>query len=255
MVLPFLVLFPQYFGGKIEYGDMAQANFAFAQVYAALSLIVAQIEPITNFAAGVQRLASFADAIAPDRVPSVGITSEPADRFGLSQVTLMTPDRKRILIQDLTIEPENRANLLVVGQSGVGKSSLLRAIAGLWTQGRGVIRRPPLAEIFFLPQRPYMLLGSLRDQLIYLRLENEISGKELKQVLKTVRLEDLPERVGSQNGTPGRPARARRRIRGRTGLGRCAFFRGTTAAGVRPPANQPAWVRRLGRGHQCPGCL
>jgi putative ATP-binding cassette transporter len=196
VVLPFLVLFPQYFGGKIEYGDMVQANFAFAQVYAALSLIVAQIEPITNFAAGVQRLATFADAIAPDRLPSVGITSEPADRFDLNQVTLMTPDRKRTLIQDLTIELENKTNLLVVGQSGVGKSSLLRAVAGLWTQGQGVIRRPPLADIFFLPQRPYMLLGSLRDQLIYPRLENEISEMELKQVLKTVRLEDLPERVG-----------------------------------------------------------
>ncbi len=196
VVLPFLILFPQYFGGKIEYGDMVQANFAFTQVYAALSLIVAQIEPITNFAAGVQRLAAFADAIAPERAPAVGITSEQADRFGLSRVTLMTPSRKRTLIQDLTMELENRANLLVVGQSGVGKSSLLRAVAGLWTQGQGVIKRPPLAEIFFLPQRPYMLLGSLRDQLIYPRLENEISEIELRQVLETVRLEDLPERVG-----------------------------------------------------------
>jgi vitamin B12/bleomycin/antimicrobial peptide transport system ATP-binding/permease protein len=196
VVLPFLVLFPQYFGGKIQYGDMVQANFAFAQVYAALSLIVSQIEPITNFAAGVQRLATFAEAIAPERAVSVGITSEQADRFGLSRVTLMTPDRKRTLIQDLTVEPENRANLLVVGQSGVGKSSLLRAVAGLWTQGQGVIKRPPLNEIFFLPQRPYMLLGSLRDQLIYPQLENKISERELRQVLETVRLEDLPERVG-----------------------------------------------------------
>jgi putative ATP-binding cassette transporter len=144
----------------------------------------------------VQRLATFAEAIAPERAVSVGITSEQADRFGLSRVTLMTPDRKRTLIQDLTVEPENRANLLVVGQSGVGKSSLLRAVAGLWTQGQGVIKRPPLNEIFFLPQRPYMLLGSLRDQLIYPQLENKISERELRQVLETVRLEDLPERVG-----------------------------------------------------------
>lgn len=196
VVLPFLVLFPQYFGGTIEYGDMVQANFAFTQVYGALSLIVAQIEPITNFAAGVQRLSAFSEAIAPDRAPSVGITSEPADRFALEQVTLMTPDRKRTLIEDLTVIPAESANLLVVGQSGVGKSSLLRAVAGLWTQGQGVIRRPPLNEIFFLPQRPYMLLGTLRDQLVYPRLENEISATDLQKVLETVRLEDLPQRVG-----------------------------------------------------------
>jgi putative ATP-binding cassette transporter len=78
----------------------------------------------------------------------------------------------------------------------VGKSSLLRAIAGLWTQGEGQILRPALAQIFFLPQRPYMLLGSLRDQLLYPRLENAVSEAQLRQVLEMVRLKDLPERVG-----------------------------------------------------------
>jgi putative ATP-binding cassette transporter len=78
----------------------------------------------------------------------------------------------------------------------VGKSSLLRAIAGLWTQGKGVIKRPSLGKIFFLPQRPYMLLGSLRDQLLYPRTQRDISEGELRRVLETVRLADLPERVG-----------------------------------------------------------
>ena len=196
MVLPFLILFPQYFSGKIEYGDMVQANMAFTQVYAALSLIVAQIEPITNFAAGVQRLSTFAETVSPERTAPVGIHSEQADGFSLEQVTLLTPDRQHALIQDLTIAQKDWKNLLVVGESGVGKSSLLRAIAGLWTQGQGVIKRPPLEDIFFLPQRPYMLLGSLREQLIYPKLENEIPEAELSRVLQTVRLEDLAERVG-----------------------------------------------------------
>ena len=196
VVLPYLILFPLYFGGQIEYGDMVQANFAFTQVYAALSLIVSQIEQITNFAAGVERLSTFADAIAPDPAKVPGIASREADRFAADHMTLLTPDRSRTLITDLTVALGGRDNLAIVGPSGVGKSSLLRAIAGLWTQGAGAVERPPLSEIFFLPQKPYMLLGSLRDQLLYPRLDREVAEDELRSAFEMMRLQELPQRVG-----------------------------------------------------------
>ena len=201
VVLPFLVLFGAYFKGDIEYGDMVQANFAFSQVYGAMSLIVNQIESITSFAAGIKRLSTFSEAIPHDRQPVAGIRSEAADGFALDGMTLMTPDERRNLIRDLSIRLDRDASMVVVGPSGVGKSSLLRAIAGLWTRGGGVVRRPALDDIFFLPQKPYMLLGSLRDQLRYPRLQEEIPDEELQRVLTLVNLEDLPERMGGFDTT------------------------------------------------------
>jgi putative ATP-binding cassette transporter len=83
-----------------------------------------------------------------------------------------------------------------MGNSGCGKSSLLRALAGLWNSGTGVIVRPELAEMLFLPQRPYMILGTLREQLIYPNAQFDLSNQELHQVLHQVHLADLAERFG-----------------------------------------------------------
>jgi putative ATP-binding cassette transporter len=196
LVLPFLILFPQYFSGQIEYGDMVQANFAFSQVYAALSLIVSQIESLTNFMAGIERLSTFSDSMKTALAVGPRIESREADHFALNQVTLSIPNQERTLIKDLSLNLNRSDNLVIVGQSGTGKSSLLRAIAGLWTQGAGNIDRPPLAEVFFLPQKPYMFLGSLREQLLYPHPQEALSEEELRTVLERVNLAELPERVG-----------------------------------------------------------
>lgn len=196
MVLPYFVLFPAYFSGRIEYGDMVQATFAFSQVYTALSLIVMQIEQLTNFAAGIERLSSFSEVMREEPKSDTAITTRESDHVALKNVTLLTPDRRRTLIKDLRLDLRDVKSLLIVGQSGVGKSSLLRAIAGLWTEGSGEVDRPPLKEMIFLPQRPYMLLGSLRDQLLYPDPGRHIPEDELQRVLEAVNLPDLPKRVG-----------------------------------------------------------
>ena len=113
------------------------------------------------------------------------------------KLTLSTPDGSRTLIRDLSFELEPLKNLLIVGSSGSGKSSFLRAIAGLWTRGDGVIGRPRKEEVLFLPQKPYCPLGDLRVQMVYGgKGEVGVDDEELLRILERVDLPNLAERVG-----------------------------------------------------------
>lgn len=201
VIIPALFLAPAYFaGGSIKFGDIGQAGFAFSQVLGALSVVVDQIEQLSAFAASINRLSVFTDTleaqISTQKSGETTIDTVVDQEFKLEHITLETPKHQKILIKDLSIEVRPGEGLLIVGQSGVGKSSLLRAIAGLWNTGTGRLVRPNLDQILFLPQRPYMILGSLRSQLLYPNTSNEIDENELRNALELVNLADLPERVG-----------------------------------------------------------
>jgi vitamin B12/bleomycin/antimicrobial peptide transport system ATP-binding/permease protein len=196
-LVPYLTLAPSFFAGSIEFGKITQASAAFITLRTSLSLVIDQFNSLSSFAAVVERLGVYREAsgAVPGARRDGRIETVEAGGLSIERLTLNTPDDRRTLVRDLSLDVADGGALLIVGDSGAGKTSLLRAIAGLWRSGRGRIVRPPLAQVMFLPQRPYMILGSLREQLCYPHAD-DVSGERLAEVLRLVRLEGLPERIG-----------------------------------------------------------
>jgi putative ATP-binding cassette transporter len=103
-------------------------------------------------------------------------------------------------VNDLSFELRRNQSLLIMGASGTGKSSVLRTIAGLWPIGSGALERPPWRDIMFLPQRPYMIDGNLRDQLLYPYTDQPLTDEQILAVVDKVNLADVLDRVDSDLG-------------------------------------------------------
>lgn len=198
-IIPALILGSQILSGETEVGKVTEAGGAFGQVAFSVNLIMYQFEKFTKFAASINRLYIFSEylkqpskAIANAKTIDIVIDS----RLALENLTVQTPNYQKTLFSKLSVALPTGQGLLIMGDSGCGKSSLLRALAGLWNSGTGVIVRPELEEILFLPQRPYMILGTLREQLIYPNAKVDLSDEELYQVIHRVNLSDLAERFG-----------------------------------------------------------
>ena len=232
-VLPAIVVAPGVFSGEVEVGKVSEAQGAFIRVFFSLNVIVARLQSLTAFGAGIDRLYDFSDAIgdvespeavaAKEELPILaaslesGVVTEPdttaagateadlptialeiSPTLALNSLTLQTPNYQRTLIENLSLTLDSAGSLLVMGPSGCGKSSLLRAIAGLWQSGTGTIHRPDIQDLLFLPQKPYMVLGTLRQQMLYPYPDTDVTDTQLTEILKQVNLPDLAERY--ENG-------------------------------------------------------
>ena len=193
---PYLVMAVPYFAGEIDYGGFIQANFAFGMVEGSLFYVVNQIEELAQFTAGISRLEGFQSEVEHvSRMANEGDQVKvDSHSIVVRHADLTPPGAEQPIVRDLSLSVGETDRLLVVGPSGCGKTSFIRMISGLWAPTSGTVERPPTGELLFIPQKPYMLLGSLREQLCYPTDEARFSDDQLRHVLDEVNLGTLSSR-------------------------------------------------------------
>jgi putative ATP-binding cassette transporter len=197
IVFPFIVAAPRYFAKEIQLGGLMQISSAFGQVQDSLSFIVTSYTEIAEYQSVVERLRGFRARVAEITADRQGPQPIAIERGGagveVSALDLDLPDG-RALRQDIALAAAPGSPVLVTGPSGSGKSTLLRAIAGLWPFGRGRIRVGG-GHALFLPQRPYLPLGTLADAICYPELDHEPRRAELEAALRAVGLPYLIDQL------------------------------------------------------------
>jgi putative ATP-binding cassette transporter len=199
VIIPYVVVAPFYYLKIVDFGRFSQSADAFANVNGAMNFFVDRYIGLADFSSAIARLTTFEDSFdraLADEKKQPRLTASPGSgpKLALPDVDLALPDgRKLAHVADLVLIPQESA--LFVGPSGVGKSTLFRAISGLWPFGSGEIEQPAYAKLMLLPQRPYIPIGPLREALAYPGASSSFSDAELRDALYGVGLPALVERL------------------------------------------------------------
>jgi putative ATP-binding cassette transporter len=195
VLFPFIVAAPRFFSKQIQLGGLMQISNAFGRVQESLSWFVSAYVGLAEWKATVDRLITFRRALVAVRVEAAtggGIAVEAGDHGGvaLRGLTLALPSGAPLL-RRVDAKLERGEPVLITGPSGSGKSTLFRALAGIWPFGGGNIERPNPAACLFLPQKPYLPIGTLRGAVSYPSREGRFPDEQLRRWLRECRLEHL----------------------------------------------------------------
>ena len=193
IIFPYIVAAPRFFTGSMPLGGLMQIASAFGQVQSSLSWFVNSYGTLANWKASVDRLLTFKSALDQASVESMrndGVQSVQGDTQELAgaEIELGVPG-DRVLVSGANFQFAPGERTLLSGSSGSGKSTLFRAIAGIWPYGRGRITIPRGAKLLFLPQKPYIPIGTLREAVSFPAPPGTFSDQVIRDALCDCRLE------------------------------------------------------------------
>ena len=196
IIVPLIMAAPRYFSGAIQLGGLMQTTSAFGRVQDALSYFVESYDGIAQLIAVVHRLTGFTEHLeeVQDIRSEVCINENETAALTASALTVGLPT-ERILLQNCDAVISAGSKLIISGPSGCGKSTLLRTIAGLWPFAKGSIGWPKDSLRLFLPQRPYLPLGTLRQAIYYPLAVRDGEDELLKDILRKVDMEQFADRL------------------------------------------------------------
>jgi putative ATP-binding cassette transporter len=197
-IVPLLVAAPAYFAGRLTLGGVTQTRIAYAQVSGALSWVVNAYQEIARWRASIERLVSFTEVMDETltQVQTAGIQVVPSQtpNLRIEDLHLQLPDGTALLDGvNATVSPGDRIALL--GPLGTGKTALMRAVAGIWPFGKGLIEIPPGDRVFIVPPRPYLPIGTLREAAAFPSPPDSFSDEWIRAVLRLLDLGHLENRL------------------------------------------------------------
>src|SRR2546422_1853039 len=199
IIFPFVVAAPRYFSGAIQLGGLMQIASTFGYVQGSLSWFIDAYPQFASWKATVDRLTGFSASLERVREEGAQLDGErtegPGASLSLEDLNLSLPQGKPLLAAT-TLELRKNEDVLVSGPSGAGKSTFFRALAGIWPYWKGRVRLPKGARLLFLPQRPYLPIGSLKHAVCYPADANRFSDEEIRESLKAVGLQSLAADLG-----------------------------------------------------------
>ncbi|HEY8382559.1 MAG TPA: ABC transporter ATP-binding protein/permease [Microvirga sp.] len=197
-VIPLLLAAPKYLSGELSLGAVTQLAAAFTQVQVAIAWLVDNYKQVAQWHASAERVLALGQAVEeleqPTTISAIARREAPDGTIGLTGVVIA--DRTgRLLVRDLDLVIAPGDRVLIMGESGAGKSTVLRALVGLWPWGEGTAAMPAGLRLGYAPQHPYLPLGTLRDALAYPGRDAPPPDERMAEALVQCNLPELRHRL------------------------------------------------------------